>query len=442
MAVDKEQYREIASRWGAMRHIVLGGVALLVLVGGVGVWSAFASIAGAVVAMGQLKVESNRQVVQHPDGGVVKEILVKEGDVVEAGEVMIRLDDKLMAAELSIAEGQLYEIMARRGRLIAERDGLPAPVYHEELLEVADRNAEIASLLDGQERLYQARKVSMVSQKEQLRERQTQIREEIAGAEAQGVALNSQLALVEKELVDLRGLLAKGLAQASRVLALERENARLLGQAGEIKANIARLKGQISEIEIQMLGLDSTQREEAITELRDFEYRENELREQRNSLLETLDRLEVRAPRPGRVLGMTIYALRSVVRPAEPILYIVPSDEELVVEARIETINVDQIYPGQEARLRFSAFSARTTPEVAGKVVKVSPDTLTDEATGMSYYAAELKFDLEGLRAFDGLELIAGMPVETYIQTGERTPYSYFTKPLTDYFNKALRDDN
>lgn len=442
MAVDQEQYKQIASRWGAWRHVILGVVAVVVLVGGVGIWSAFASIAGAVVAMGQLKVESNRQVVQHPDGGVVKEILVKEGDVVEAGEVLVRLDDKLMAGELAIAEGQLYEIMARRGRLIAERDGLAEPVFNDELRDAAQRNPEIASLLEGQTRLYTARATSMKGQKEQLRERQSQIREEIAGANAQSVALDRQLELVGKELTDLRGLLAKGLAQASRVLALERENARLLGQAGEIKANIARLKGQISEIEIQLLGLDSTQREEAITELRDFEYRENELREQRNSLVETLDRLEVRAPRPGRVLGMTIYALRSVVRSAEPILYIVPSDEELVVEARIETINIDQIYPGQEARLRFSAFSARTTPEVPGKVVKVSPDTFTDEATGMSYYSAELKFDLDSLASFNDLELIAGMPVETYIQTGDRSPFSYFTKPLTDYFNKALRDDN
>jgi len=442
MAVDQEEYNQIASRWGAWRHVILGAVALVILVGGVGVWSAFASIAGAVVAMGQLKVESNRQVVQHPDGGVVKEILVKEGDVVEAGEVLLRLDDKLMAGELAIAEGQLYEIMARRGRLIAERDGLAAPVFNDELRDAAERNPEIASLLEGQTRLYTARATSMKGQKEQLRERQLQIREEIAGANAQSVALDSQLELVSKELNDLRGLLKKGLAQASRVLALERENARLLGQAGEIKANIARLKGQISEIEIQLLGLDSTQREEAITELRDFEYRENELREQRNSLVETLDRLEIRAPRPGRVLGMTIYALRSVVRPAEPILYIVPSDEELVVEARIETINIDQIYPGQNARLRFSAFSARTTPEVPGKVVKVSPDTFTDEATGMSYYSAELKFDLDSLASFNELELIAGMPVETYIQTGDRSPFSYFTKPLTDYFNKALRDDN
>ena len=219
MAVDKEQYRQIASRWGAWRHVILGSVALVVLVGGVGVWSAFASIAGAVVAMGQLKVESNRQVVQHLDGGVVKEILVQEGDVVEAGEVLVRLDDKLMVGELAIAEGQLYEIMARRGRLIAERDGLAAPVFNDELREASRKNPEISSLLAGQERLYSARATSMIGQKEQLRERQSQIREEILGSDAQAIALQTQLELVGRELVDLRGLLAKGLAQASRVLA-------------------------------------------------------------------------------------------------------------------------------------------------------------------------------------------------------------------------------
>ena len=182
MAVDKEQYDQIASRWGAWRHVILGSIALVVLVGGVGVWSAFASIAGAVVAMGQLKVESNRQVVQHLDGGVVKEILVKEGDVVEAGEVLLRLDDKLMVGELAITEGQLYEIMARRGRLIAERDGLAKPAFDEELRIAAQNNPEVASYLEGQERLYSARATSMIGQKEQLRERQSQIREEIAGA--------------------------------------------------------------------------------------------------------------------------------------------------------------------------------------------------------------------------------------------------------------------
>ncbi|MEL6793748.1 MAG: HlyD family efflux transporter periplasmic adaptor subunit [Pseudomonadota bacterium] len=231
------------------------------------------------------------------------------------------------------------------------------------------------------------------------------------------------------------------MAQASRVLALERENARLLGQRGELIATIAGLKGQISEIEIQLLGLESGRREDAITQLRDIEYREYELREQRNSLAERIRRLEIVAPRPGRVIGMTIFALRSVVQAAEPILYIVPSDVSLVVEAQVEVVNIDQVYPGQPARLRFSAFSMRTTPDIAGTVMKVSPDAFEDERAGRSYYLAELAINDGELEKLGAVELIAGMPVETYITTGDRSPFNYFTKPLTDYFQKAFREE-
>lgn len=441
MAIDKDALKDISKRWSAGRHVAIGMIALLVLVGGVGAWSAYANISGAVVASGQLKVETNRQVTQHPDGGVVTEILVKEGDRVEAGQLLLRLDDKRMTADLAITEGQLYEIMARSARLTAERDGLDEVTFDEELLAAAAAKPSIQSLVEGQKRLFVARKETAEKEEAQLRERQLQIQEQIAGARAQGEALERQLEFVGEELEDLRGLLAKGLAQASRVLALERENARLLGQVGEIKATIARLKGQISEIELQLLGIESSRREQAITQLRDFEFRMNELREERNSLLETLSRLDIRAPRPGVVIGMTIHALRSVVRPAEPILYIVPSDVKLVVEAKVNTIDVEQVYPGQAARLRFAAFSMRTTPDIPGKVVRISPDAFTDERTGLSWYTAELSFDEEGIRALGDVELIAGMPVEAYITTGERTPFNYFTKPLTDYFQKALREE-
>ncbi|MGB0853433.1 MAG: HlyD family type I secretion periplasmic adaptor subunit [Pikeienuella sp.] len=441
MAIDKEQLKAVKQRWRAGRHIWMGMITLVVLVGGVGAWSAFASITGAVVAIGKLKVESNRQVVQHLDGGVVKEIRVKEGDVVAAGEPLLRLDDKLLQAELTIVEDQLHEILARRGRLTAVRDNLPDPLFEDEILEVAKTNARVKAMVDGQVRLYRARVETVKSETEQLRERQTQIGEEITGSRAQQEALERQLDLVGDELDNLRELLRKGLAQASRVLALERENARLLGEKGELISNVARLKGQISEIEIQLIGLQSGRVEEAITQLRDLEFRENELRERRNSLLETIDRLEIRAPRPGVVIGMTVYALRSVVRPAEPILYIVPSDVKLVIESRIDATSIDQVYPGQEARLRFSAFSTRTTPDVPGRIVKISPDVFTDDATGASYYTVELGFEEKELAALGDVELVAGMPVEAYITTTTRTPYSYFTKPLTDYFNKALRED-
>ncbi|MEM8755000.1 MAG: HlyD family type I secretion periplasmic adaptor subunit [Pseudomonadota bacterium] len=441
MSVDPQMRSAVAARWSAGRHVWLGLVTLVVLVFGFGAWSAFANISGAVVAQGKLKVESERQVVQHPEGGVVKEILVKEGDTVSAGDVLIRLDDKLLAAELAIAEGQLYEIMSRSGRLEAERDQLPAPVFVDELLEIAERRPQVASLIEGQRRLFFARRTTVEKETGQLRERQTQIREEIIGAEAQQEALSRQLEFVDRELTDLKELQKKGLAQASRVLALERENARLLGQRGELIATIAGLKGQISEIEIQLLGLESSRREEAISQLRELEYREYELREQRNTLIERIQRLEIIAPRTGRVIGMTVFTIRSVVQSAEPLLYVVPTDVDLIIEAQIDTINVDQVFPGQEARLRFSAFSARTTPEVFGQVLRISPDAFTDDATGRSYYMAQLEMNESEYDKLNGLELVAGMPVETYIQTGSRTPINYFTKPLTDYFNKALRED-
>lgn len=440
MAIDKEQKRQVAKRWGAKRHIVLGVFTLIAMIGGIGGWSAFANIAGAVVSVGQLKVETNRQVVQHLEGGVVTELFVKEGDTVSAGDVLLRLDDKLMRGELAIVEGQFFEVLARSARLEAVRDDLQTLNFPAELLEAAS-NPTVQSLIDGQLRLHQARKDTVRSETEQLRERQSQIREEIDGARAQQEALELQIGFIEQELTDQRGLLAKGLTPAGRVLALERESARLKGERGSQLANVARLKGQISEIEIQIIGAKSTRVEEAISQLRDLEVNESELRERRNSLLETLDRLEIRAPRPGVVIGLTVHALRSVVRAAEPILYVVPSDVKLVIETRIQANNVDQVYPGQEARLRFSAFSARTTPDVAGKVEKISPDVFQDENTGASYYTAQLTFTKEGLKALGDVELVAGMPVEAYIQTNTRTPFSYFLKPLTDYFNKALRED-
>lgn len=364
---------ETCRKWPAGRHLTIGLLTLALLVVGLGGWSAFASITGAIVSSGKLKVESERQVVQHPDGGVVAEILVEEGDTVEAGQPLIVLDDMMVGNELAIVEGQLWELVARRGRLAAEQYDLDEPVFDEEVTEIAKTDPRIKSLIKGQKNLFDARKETLISQTDQLRERQEQIREEISGSEAQQDALGDQLDFVAMELHDLRDLQKKGLAQASRVLALERENARLLGQRGELAANIARSRGQISEIEIQLLGLASTRREEAVTEMRDIEYRENELRERRATLLEQIERLYIRAPRPGRVIGMTVFALRSVIRPADPVLYIVPSDAILVIETEVESRNIDQIFPASPQgcasrpfrsgpRRRFSARSSKSPP--------------------------------------------------------------------------------
>ncbi|WP_185804761.1 HlyD family type I secretion periplasmic adaptor subunit [Pontivivens nitratireducens] len=427
-------------KWSAVRPIMLGVLALLFLVGGVFTWSIATTIAGAVIASGQLEVESNRQIIQHPEGGVVGVIYANDGDMVEAGEILIRLDDTMLRSELAIIESQYYELIARRGRLRAESEDLPAIRFDEDLLEIAQQNEEIAELVGGQIRLFEARIASNAQQISQLRERQIQIEELIEGRNVQLAALNEQLGLISEELIDQQSLLDRGLAQASRVLSLRREDASLRGQVGELVASVAESRGRIAELEIEIIRLQTTRQEEAITTLRDMQYRENELRERRLSAIETLSRLEIRAPVSGIVYGSTVHAVRSVIRPADPVMFIVPQDSPLVITSRIETINIDQVVVGQEAVLRFAAFDQRTTPELYGVVTRISADVLTDEVSGMNYYEAQiLPYDGE-IDKLQGLELVPGMPVDAFIQTGERSPLTFLTKPLTDYFTKAFRE--
>ena len=331
--------------------------------------------------------------------------------------------------------------MARRGRLEAEQIDAETVEFDPELLEAAARTPGVEKLVQGQRSLFAAKRESLSREMAALDERKLQLQDQIQGSEAQLTAMRRQSELIEQELVDQRSLLAKGLAQASRVLSLEREAARLEGQAGELLSQIAQLRGQISETEIQQLQRIAKLREESITELRELGFRELELKQRRLSLREQLSRLDVRAPRSGIVLDMMVHALQSVVRPAEPILYVVPTGTDLVVDARVEPMHVDQVWNGQEAVLRFSAFNARVTPEIFGTVQRVSPDVIQDEATKQVFYKAEVALNEGELAKLEGQELVPGMPVEVFIQTGERTPLNYMVKPITDYFNRAMREE-
>ena len=427
--------------WGARGFIRFGLVCVLLLGGGFGTWAATATLSGAIIAMGQLRVETNRQVVQHPDGGVVGQILVRDGDTVEGGDILLRLDDTLLRSELAALESQLYEIMARRGRLEAAQIDAETVEFDPELLEAAADEPEVKKLVEGQRALFHAKRESTAKELEVLGEKILQLRDQIIGAEAEITALQRQSELIGKELADQQGLLAKGLAQATRVLALEREAARLEGDAGQIKARVAQLRGEISEIEIERLRKVATDREEAITESRELGFRELELKQKRLALRERLSRLDLRAPRPGTVHDMTVHALQSVVRAAEPLLYIVPSDTELVVDARIEPVHIDQIHRGQDAVLRFSAFNARVTPEIFGVVHTVAPDVVEDPQNQQVYYRAEVALKEGELAKLDEQQLLPGMPVEVYIRTSERTPLNYLFKPVTDYFNRAMREE-
>ncbi|MEM8956613.1 MAG: HlyD family type I secretion periplasmic adaptor subunit [Pseudomonadota bacterium] len=419
----------------------MGVFVLVVLVGGFGSWAVFTNIAGAIIAPGQIEVDQNRQVVQHPDGGVVAEILVSDGDKVEVGEVLVQLDGTLLRSELAIIENQLFELMARRGRLEAERDGRDSIEFDLDLLAAAAENGEIAGLVAGQERLFEARLESLEKETDQLGKRKAQIGNQIEGIIAQKEALDIQLGFIREEMTDQQRLLEQGLAQKPRLLSIQREEARLSGTLGELTAQEAESAGRMTELDIELLKLETERRESSITTLRDLQYRELELAEQRRSLKERLSRLDMTAPVSGVVYGMQVFAPRSVIRAADPVLYIIPQDRPLVIAADVEPIHIDQVYPGQDVRLRFSALDARTTPELDGMVIYVSADALVDEQRGISYYRAEVQLNEEEAQKLpDDVTLLPGMPVETFLRTDDRTPLAYLLKPLTDYFIKAFRE--
>lgn len=424
-------------RWSTRGPMTIGILALLLLVGGFGTWAMMAQITGAVITSGQIEVDRNRQVIQHPDGGVVAEIIVDEGDTVAEGDLLIRLDATVLQSELAVVEGQLFEIMARRGRLEAERDGADEIVF-DPVLMAAPTGPE---LMEGQIRLFEARLESTERATEQLDIQRAQIASQLEGIAAQESALTTQSTLLGKELGDQQKLLDQQLVQASRVLALQRDEASLLGRMGELTAAAAQAAERMTEIEIQVLTLATTRREEAITRLRDLQYNELELSERRRTLTRQLDRLDIRAPVSGIVYGLQVFAPRSVIRPADPVMFLVPQDRPLVIATRVRPTDIDQIHLGQDVTLRFSAFDQRRTPELMGTVTLVSADIFQDDATGMSYYQAEVQLNEGEIgRLPEDMILIPGMPVEAFVRTADRSPMDYLLKPLADYFAKAFRE--
>ena len=431
------QEQDPKKRWSTRGPMTAGLLALVLLVGGFGTWAVMAQITGAVITSGQIEVDRNRQVIQHPDGGVVAEILVDEGDTVAAGDLLIKLDATTLQSELAIVEGQLFELMARRGRLEAERDGIETLTF-DPILMAAPTGSE---LMEGQRRLFDARLESTKRATEQLDQQRAQIASQLDGISAQQTALDTQKTLISQELGDQQKLLDQKLVQASRVMGLQREEANLLGRVGELTASAAQAAERMTEIDIQVLTLTTTRREESITRLRDLQYNELELSERRRTLVRQLDRLDIRAPVSGVVYGLQVFAEQSVIRPADTVMFLVPQDRPLVIATKVRPVDIDQIHLGQDVILRFSAFDQRRTPELHGKVTLVSADIFQDEATGMAFYQAEIQLNEgEATRLPEDMVLIPGMPVEAFVRTADRSPMDYLLKPLADYFAKAFRE--
>ena len=426
--------------WTARLPLLAGMTALLLLVGVLGVWGVTAQLSGAVVTSGTVQVQSNRQIVQHPDGGVVGAILARDGDRVAAGQVLLRLDGSRAEAERDIVMGQLHEIAVRQARLRAERDGDEAVAFGPDLLSWADSDAQLAANIAEERALFHARLETLMRETALLAEQNTQIENRIGGIMAQLDALREQDEVIAGELADQERLLAAQLTQATRVNTLRRERAGMRGQIARLEAEIAELRGQAAGNDIARLQLVSRRREQAVGELRDLQFREIELTQRLRILTDTLSRLEIRAPVSGIVHENRVFALQSVIRGAEPLMYIVPQDQPLVVAARIEAQSIDEVRQGQEASLQFPAFDQRRMPEVMGRVTRVGADAVIDERTGMGYYTVEITPLPEDLTRLAGETLLPGMPVEAFLRTGERSPLEYLTQPLMSYFNRAFRE--
>lgn len=427
--------------WGAAWPTAVGVLAVAILFGGFGLWAVQARIAGAVVAPGRIEVESNRQVVQHPQGGVVGKILVQDGSRVKAGQLLLTLDGSRTRSELAIVEGQLRELAARRARLRAERDGLKDLASIGTLPEWVRGDSGFAGQMESERTLYKARLEALTQQVGLIDEQNAQVNNRVSGTQAELASVGRQAGLIETALVDQQTLLKQGLAQSSRVLDLRTKREILLAQVAQLQAKIADLKGQIAANEIQKLQLTTKRREEAMSQLRDIQYKEVELSEKRLSLKDTLSRLAIRAPVSGIVYDSKVFAVNSVVQPAAPLMYIIPQNQPLVVQARVDGTHIDDIHLGQKVSLRFPAFDQRTSAPIEGKLTRISADVLTDPTTHQSYYAATIEPDKAGLAKLEpGQKLVPGMPAEAFIETGSRSPMTYLLHPLVVYFDKAFRE--
>jgi HlyD family secretion protein len=421
------------------RHLIAAGVVVFVLVVGVGGWGARAVISGAVVAAGSLVVDSNVKKVQHPTGGIVGELRVRDGDRVHSGDIVVRLDETVTRANLAIVSKGLDELMARKARLEAERDGWETIVFPAQLVSGASE-PDRAAAMDSERKLFNLRKTARNGQKAQLRERMAQLREEIAGLTSQQNSKAKEVTLIERELGGVRELWKQNLVQLSRLTALEREAARLEGERGQLVAAAAQAKGKIAETALQVLQIDQDIASEVAKELREVDGKIGEFIERKVTAEDQLKRIDIRAPQDGTVFQLAVHTVGGVITAGDPIMLIVPEADNLAVEVKVNPQDIDQLQLNQKAILRFSAFNARTTPEIEGVVTRISADTSTDQRTGQSFYTLRIAMPPEQIERLGEVKLLPGMPVEAFVQTGDRTMLSYLIKPLHDQFVRAFRE--
>lgn len=426
---------------GSIRRLNLIGFATIaLLIGGIGSWAATTQMTGAVIAPGNVVVESNVKKVQHPTGGVVGQIFIREGSVVEEGQVVIRLDDTVTRATLGVVRSQLAEALAREARLLAEREGAEKVTFAQELL---DRRGEqgVATAISGEERLFESRRSGRIGQRSQLRERVAQSQQEITGLTAQQEAKENEIKFIGEELVGVSQLYKQNLVSIQRFMALQRDQARLGGERGQFIAEIARARAKISETELQILQLDQDFRTDVLKDLRETQGKIAELKERLTAAEDQLKRVDIRAPQSGIVHQLSVHTVGGVIANGETLMQIIPVSDTLLVEAKVAPQDIDQVATGAKATVRIMAGNQRTMTDITTQVTLVGADlTKEKDQPNMAYYIVRVPVPVDQVEQLDHLKLMPGMPAEVFIQTRERTPLDYLMKPLREQIARTFRE--
>ncbi|MBX5026222.1 HlyD family type I secretion periplasmic adaptor subunit [Rhizobium lentis] len=422
------------------RHVALVGALSIALVCGIGGWAATTELSSAVIGEGVVVVDGDVKKIQHLTGGIVSELLVSENEHVSAGQVLIRLDGTATRAQLSIVESTLAQLYARRARLKAERIGAESFEVEENISDLTSSTAA-QKLLDGERKLFESRRSALIGMKSQLASRKDQLAEQIKGLVVQINATGDSLGLIEQELEAVDVLYKKGLVTLQRLNTLKRARADLQGNSGQEIAAKAEAEGKVIEIDRQSIQLDEDRRSEIAKDLTDVEAQIAENEERRGTALDQLRRLDITAPLSGRVHELSVHTVNGVIEAGQTLGLVVPENDDLTVEAKVATRDIDQVHVGQSVDVRFSAFDQRTTPDVQAVITSIAPDIVKDERTGISYYPLRVKPEAQSIAKLKSIKLYPGMPAEVFIKIADRTVISYLTKPLTDQMQHVFREE-
>ncbi len=420
------------------RHLLAGSAAVLALGGIIFGWGLFTEISGAVIAPGKLVVDSNVKKVQHPTGGVVGDIRVKDGDHVTKGEVVARLDETQARTNLAIVTKALDELAARQARNEAERDGADKVSFPADLL-ARRADPDVAQVVTSEQRLFEIRRTARGGQKSQLLEQVEQLRQQIQGNVEQENAKTKEIDWIQQELKGVRALWKQNLVPFSRVTTLERDATRLEGERGALIAAIAQARGRIAETQLKILQIDEDLRTEVGKELAEIRAKKSELSEKRVAAEDQLKRVDLVAPQDGKIFQRTVHTVGGVIQAGEVLMLVVPDEDTLIIEAKVAPQDIDQVHLGQRAVARFSSFNRRTTPELDGEVIEIGADVTQDEKHNESYYSVRIRIPDSELARLRGLRPRAGMPVETFIETSPRTVLSYLVRPMEEQIDRTFR---